>query len=154
MIIAQFVAAALLSPQLLTHWRTALAALFSGVTLLLIACALAAKSLEDAIPILCQLALWLFCLFAWMNALCGEKWRMIGAAAAAAFTAGGPILWYLGLDLGPTGGEKNAFVYGPLGAVLLEPQASWKNAGTLIFLSLLGVLISFVRAQVLRRTRP
>ena len=153
LIVVQFVGAALLSPALLTHWPTALAALFSGGTLLLLASVLSGWTPQDALPILGYMTLWLGCLFAWMKALGGGKWRMAGSGIAAAFTAGGPLIWYLGQDLGSTGSGKSPLAYGPLWPALLDPRAPWQGAWAFCIFLFLGILLAVIRAQVSGRTR-
>ncbi|HSZ54924.1 MAG TPA: hypothetical protein VK797_04645 [Tepidisphaeraceae bacterium] len=152
LIVVQFMSAALLSPVLLADWQMGLAALCSGGTLLLVAAVLAAWSLGDALPLAGYLAAWLICLSAWMKALGGAKWRMVAAGIAAAFSAGGPLLWYLGQDLGSVTASMPA-AYGPLWPALVDPRFPWRGGWLLPGLFLLAILCALTRAQVLRQTR-
>ena len=152
LIVVQFIAAALLSPVLLADWQMGLAALCSGGTLLLVASVLAGWSLGDPLPLVGYLVAWLICLFAWMKALGGAKWRMTAAGIAAAFSAGGPVLWYLGEDLGLATASVPA-AYGPLWPALLDPRFPWRGGWLLACIFLLAIFSTLTRAQVLRQTR-
>jgi hypothetical protein len=153
LITVQFVTAALLSPALLADWEMTLAGLGSAGTLVLVAGVLSGWSFQEALPILGCLAVWLVCLFLWMKVAGGRKWRMTVASVAAAISAGGPLLWYLGQDLGDSSTSHPGWAYGPLWPALLDPRAPWKDFWLLATILLLGILLALFRSQVSRRTR-
>jgi hypothetical protein len=152
LITVQFIGSALLSPVLLRSWQMTLAAACSSGVFILVGALLAGWSLREALPILSYLAAWLLTLFAWVGGRSGEKWRMTIAGIAAAFSAGGPLLWYLGRDLGGSASVDSRAAYGPLLPALVNPDHPWEIWWLLAAIFLGGLVAAAVRLQLSRHT--
>lgn len=140
----QFLASALLCPTLLRGWRMALVTIASASVFVWLAGALSAWSITEPLLPTSYLTLWLAGLFVWMMAV-GARVSHVVAAVVSAYAAGGPLLWYLGQDVGNRAETLPHFAYGPLLPVLISPHRPTSAAWwCLSIMFLAGFLASIV----------
>ena len=101
MTVTQITAAALLFPDLLADWQTALAVIAAAWPFAALAAALAALSLHRVAPAEMYVTGWLIGLSLWRGVLRGPRASAHGIAVASAATIGGAIVWYLAIEFDP-----------------------------------------------------
>lgn len=154
MLAIQFSWVAILFPLLCRSWRMGLLVAASGWVMLLFAAALAAWPLQQIVPAGGYLTLWIASLVLWRKVLQRDWLQMMGSSLATAFTVGGPLLWYLRLDLGEHPGSMSSPAFGPLTPVLMNPRRPALGGWiTVLLLAVLGVLALLTRGYSSRRNR-
>lgn len=99
-LVAQVLGLAMLFPILLRDWLASLAVAASMWPMLLVANLLSDAPLDRVLLAGGYVSLWLAALNVWRTALKSAWSQMIGVSIFGLFAAGGPVLWYLGLEFG------------------------------------------------------
>ncbi len=121
----------------------ALVALVTAAVFMFFAGGLAAWSIGEPFYPAIHVALWLATLFSWVKGV-GRNLRHLVPAIFSLYAGGGPLLWYLGRDLGNTDRMLSQFSYGPLLPLLISPQSPTSAAlWSLLPLLLLGLALNF-----------
>ena len=145
----QFATLAILFPSLLRTRSMVLIAAASGWAMLIAAAALNAENIREIGPVALYLGVWLIVLAILRHALPDHP-RWIAAALLATYFIGGPLVWYLGTDLGSTRPDVHSLAYGPIANTLSSsewpPIRSW-----FLPLGLGGFSIAMIRFS--RRSR-
>src|SRR5207237_206302 len=100
LLIVQILAAAVLAPRLTSHWRTAIMAIVSAWPFATLAGLLGATSISTILLAGAYVTGWLIVLWSWQLPLATMKSKMIGAAVAATWAAGGPVLFFIRAEYG------------------------------------------------------
>lgn len=146
MLAVQFASLAVLHPWLMRSWATAIAVLASGWVMLSIAALFSAWAALDVLPVSIFLTIWIID-FALLARIRSPRWQLALTALVSAYTIGGPILWYFGLEFGPGSSSLKGIELGPLFVALstpghVPPQA-WIEALALgLLATALGKLVS------------
>jgi hypothetical protein len=144
LVAVQCLAAAMLCPVLLRGWRMALVAIVTAGIFIFFAGGLSAWSMREPLYPAVYVALWLATLFVWVKVV-GKRQGHLIPAISAVYAGGGPLLWYLGQDLGSGDRMLSQLSYGSLLPVLVSPQsptsAGWLSLSLLFFT---GVTLNFV----------
>jgi hypothetical protein len=147
MLAAQFSALAILFPWLIRTWASAVAVIASAWAMLIAAAALSAWESREVLLIGTFLSCWI-AVFAIISRL--RLRPMLVIAIVSAYVIGGPLLWYVQLDLGFSTHLDSTMAFGPLLAALSTPRhlppSIWIQTAVTLAISLAAwTIISFRR---------
>jgi hypothetical protein len=151
MLITQTAAAAFLAPLLVNSRRSTIIAIAAAWPMGELAALLADAAASRVILSETYITLWILALACWVCALSKTRFAAMFSAAAAAFSLGGPILWYLHAEFvtqSETINWNHAALFGPVMGALSQvlstppPLSAWCIPATLIPV---GFLIAVIR---------
>jgi hypothetical protein len=117
----QFAWVAILFPWLLRSWSMTIIAAASAWIMLLMAAAMAAWSMRDVIAPAAYVTLFIVLLTLLRFGL-SRHGQLFASAIVSTYVIGGPLVWYLQLDLGASQRHDDVVMFGPLLPALLDPR--------------------------------